>query len=332
MEAEFSRFQATFCILCRELRPFLQRREVVRAPLSVEQRVALCLTRLGSNSELRIISNLFGVGLSTTCIVLHEVCRAIVDHLAAKYIHFPTGQGLRTIVDGFESKWGFPQCTGAIDGSHIPIIAPAENALDYYNRKGFHSVILQAVVDHEYKFLDVCVGWPSSVHDARVLGNSKIYAKCESGSFLPNWPKTICNSTVPLVMLGDPAYPLKTWLMKPFSDTGLTQRQWKFNYRLSRARVVVECAFGRLKGRWRSLMKRNDSKITNIPTLVTACCVLHNLCELHGDACEEDWVVRDTQGFSASRVQLLHQLQLLLLCQGSGRPSVNSLTINTITC
>ena len=127
--------RATFRFLCRELRPFLQQREVVLAPLSVEQRVALCLTRLGSNSELRIISNLFGVGLSTTCIVLHEVCRAIVDHLAAKYIHFPTGQGLRTIVDGFESKWGFPQCTGAIDGSHIPIIAPAENALDYYNRK-----------------------------------------------------------------------------------------------------------------------------------------------------------------------------------------------------
>ena len=94
-------------------------------------RVAFCLSRLGFNSELRIISNLFGVGLSTT--FLHEVCRAVVDHLAAKYIHFPTGQGLRTIVDVFESKWGFPQCTGAIDGSHIPIIAPSETALDYYN-------------------------------------------------------------------------------------------------------------------------------------------------------------------------------------------------------
>ena len=47
-------------------------------------------------------------------------------------------------------------------------------------------------------------------------------------------------------------------------------------------------------------MKRNRSKITNIPTLVTACCVLHNLCELHGDACKEDWVVRDARGFSAS--------------------------------
>ena len=182
-------------------------------------------------------------------------------------------------------------------------------------------------MDHEYKFLDVCVGWPGSVHDARKLGNSKSYAKCESGSFLPNWP-TICNSTVPLVMLGDPAYPLKTWLMKPFSDTGLTQRQRKFNYRLSRAYVVVECAFGRLKGRWRSLLKRNDSKMTNIPTLVTACCVLHNRFKLNGDACEEDWVVRDTRGFSASTSATVAPAGATT----SSSRIRNSSTINTITC
>ena len=125
----------------------------------------------------------------------------------------------------FHFKWGSPQCIGAIDGSHIPIIAPTENRLDYYDRKGHHSVILQAVVDHEYKFLDVCVSWPGSVHNARVFGNSKIYSQCESGSCILNWPRIINNTTVPLLMLGDPAYPLKTWLMKPFSDTGLTRRQ-----------------------------------------------------------------------------------------------------------
>ena len=41
-------------------------------------------------------------------------------------------------------------------------------------------------------------------------------------------------------------------------------------------------------------MKRNDSNIKNIPILVTACCILHNLCELHIDACEEEWVMHDT--------------------------------------
>ena len=45
-------------------------------------------------------------------------------------------------------------------------------------------------------------------------------------------------------------------------------------------------------GRWRSLMKRNDNDIKSVPTLVTACCVLHNLCEIQGDTCEEEWIQR----------------------------------------
>ena len=282
--------RATFHFLCRELQTHLERSDAVRTPLPLEQRVAICLWRLGTNVEYRTISHLFGVGISTVCMAVHDVSQAIVESLAAQYISIPTGQGLRRIVNGFSSKWGFPQCIGAIDGSHIPIIAPSENPLDYYNRKGYHSVILQALVDHEYRFLDVYVGWPGSVHDARVLGNSTLYRNCESG-ILPHWPRTISNTTVPLLILGDPAYPLKSWLMKPFSDTGLTSRQRKFNYQLSRARVVVENAFGRLKGRWRSLMKRNDNNIKFVPKLVTACCVLHNLCEQHGDACEEEWIV-----------------------------------------
>ena len=67
----FRVYRATFHFLCRELHPFLQRRKIIRTPLSVEQRAALCLTRLYSNYELRIISNLFEVGLSTTCLALH---------------------------------------------------------------------------------------------------------------------------------------------------------------------------------------------------------------------------------------------------------------------
>ena len=66
-------------------------------------------------------------------------------------------------MDGFNSKWGFPQCVGAIDETHILIIAPKLNALDYYNRKGHHSVILQAMVSNNYTFMVVYVSWPGSV-------------------------------------------------------------------------------------------------------------------------------------------------------------------------
>ncbi len=92
-------------------------------------------------------------------------------------------------------------------------------------------------------------------------------------------------------MLGDSAYPLQTWLMKPFAHNGtLTQDQQRYNYRLSHARIVVENAFGRLKARWRRLLKKNDMSIQHIPTIICACCILHNVCEIHGDSFNEEWL------------------------------------------
>ena len=64
---------------------------------------------------------------------------------------------------------GMPSVIGAIDGSHIPIKAPVLCPENYINRKGFHSVILQAVCDHRMLFTDCYAGWPGSVHDARVF-------------------------------------------------------------------------------------------------------------------------------------------------------------------
>ncbi|KAG6929024.1 hypothetical protein G0U57_006683, partial [Chelydra serpentina] len=83
---------------------------------------------------------------------------------------------------------------------------------------------------------------------------------------------------MPIVILGDPAYPLMPWLMKPYTGA-LDSDKELFNYRLSKCRMVVECAFGHLKGCWRSLLTHSDLSETNIPIVIAACCVLHNLCE-----------------------------------------------------
>ena len=100
---------------------------------------------------------------------------------------------------------------------------------------------------------------------------------------------------MPLVILGDSAYPLLQWLMKPYlENSATTPQEHNFNYRHSRARMVVENSFARLKGRWRCLLKRIDFHISNVPNVVASCVVLHNICEICGDHCLQDWMVEET--------------------------------------
>ena len=184
--SNFRLSRATFAYLCSKLAPLLQKENYIREPLTVELQVAVTLWRLGTNAEYRSIGHLFGVGLATVCVAVHDVCRAIVDLLLPQYIRVPSGVRIHDVVEGFECKWGFPQCVGAIDGTHIPVIAPRDSPLDYFNRKGYHSVLMQALVSFDYTFMDVYIGWPGSVHDARVLTNSRIFQEAEAGRLFPN--------------------------------------------------------------------------------------------------------------------------------------------------
>ena len=191
--------------------------------------------------------------------VVHETCKAIVTKLMSLYVSFPAGEQLNEVVQGFKGKWGFPQCAGSIDGSHISVTPPAMNHTDYYNRKGFYSILVQAVVDHEYLFRNICVGWSGSVHDARVFANSLLYHKVINKQLLQGNNLQIGSHDIPTLLVGDSAYPIQSWLMKPFSHSPtLSQEQKHFNYVLSRAPVVVEIAFGRLKAWWRRLSKQMD--------------------------------------------------------------------------
>ncbi|XP_075056973.1 uncharacterized protein LOC142143161 [Mixophyes fleayi] len=192
-----------------------------------------------------------------------------------QFTEAPSGQRLDDTIAGF-LKRGFPQCAGAIDGTHIPIIAPTDNHADYYNRKGWHSIILQAVVDHNYCFTDVFIGWPGRSHDARVLANSDLYQIAEEkqdGWLFPREKSTFVDGVeIPVHIIGDAAYPLRRWLMKGFTQQHhLSQEQIRFTHTLSSARMVVENAFGRLKGRWRCLLKRIDIDTKLVPHVVAAC-------------------------------------------------------------
>lgn len=108
--------------------------------------------------------------------------------------------------------------------------------------------------------------------------------------YLPKEHIVIDGQEIPYFIAGDPAYPLQPWLMKNYAYTvGMTEEQDSFNAYLNEGRVIVEIAFGRLKGRWRRLQKTMDQKISFAPKVVAACCVLHNIIETKENSYRAEW-------------------------------------------
>ena len=127
---------------------------------------------------------------------------------------FPADEDLQHVIDGFDNTWGFPNCAGAMDGTHIPIIAPESAYGDYVNRKGWYSIILQAVCDHNYIITDMNVRWPGQSLVRGFFGNSELYYKGETNDlFSQKTKKLVCPGkaiAMPIVLLWYAAYPLKS--------------------------------------------------------------------------------------------------------------------------
>ena len=179
-ELWYSNFQVTrelFEFLLNEVMEYIRCKDTVtRSAITMKRRLAIALYFLASTTEYRTIANLFGVSRSFMCLCVRDVSKAITSKLS-HVVSFPHGDELVQIINDYEQRWGFPMCAGAIDGTHIPIIAPSECHAEYVNRYDYHSIIMQAVVDCKYLYRDVVIGWPGSVHDARVFSNSSIFKK-----------------------------------------------------------------------------------------------------------------------------------------------------------
>lgn len=124
----------------------------------------------------------------------------------------------------------------------------------------------------------VHTGINGSVSDGGVIKHTSFYSKliADNLNLPPSCTLPETNITAPYIFLGDSAFGINRHIMKPYPFKNITHEKRIFNYRLSRARRVVENAFGILAARFRIFRQSISVDIDNVDNIVLACCALHN--------------------------------------------------------
>ncbi|XP_060909611.1 putative nuclease HARBI1 [Labrus mixtus] len=132
---------------------------------------------LASATSYRVVAEAFAIPTQTVFDLVHKASKRVLA-IVKRVIRFPTAAEMDGVGAGFARLAGsavFARVAGSIDGCHVRVVAPAAHEQAYLNCRLFHSIQFQAICDRRGKFLDVFVGYPGSVHDARVLRHSDVY-------------------------------------------------------------------------------------------------------------------------------------------------------------
>ncbi|XP_039478336.1 putative nuclease HARBI1 [Oreochromis aureus] len=221
---------------------------------------------LPSGASYRLVSRVFVMPRSTVHTIVHRVTEEVVA-IRHQVIHLPkTPEDLEAVSRGFAGlarHRAFLKAVGAIDGCHIHIKCPSGP-----------DAALMAVCDHQGCFIDTYVGWPGSVHDARVLRHSPLYRQLV---YPPPGHFILADGGYPCLQR---PLPLITPYKRPVRGVGAQ----RFNSHHSRARSIIERALGMMKTRFRAIfLQALEVHHTFLPHVVTACAVLHNICLSAGD-------------------------------------------------
>lgn len=270
-----------FRSLVDALKPFMEVEiRFNQNPIPIDKRVGIALWTLSSCSEFGKIAATFGIGKTSVHNIFKQFIFAM-DDCYGDSIKMPSKEGLKENAVLFEQMWDYPMAVAAIDGCHIPFKCPLSQKTAYYNYKSFHSSLLLAATDALGKFMYINVGSPGRRNDAGVFRDSQLVADLDARKVLPLSTRIIEGTTIPYHILGDSAFPLKPYLIKTYAIREcLSQDYFDYNNRHSKARRVVENAFGRLRERWRRIGKKPlESRLEDVPIIIKVCCILHNMCE-----------------------------------------------------
>lgn len=217
------------------------------------------------------------------------------------------GEDWEIIAANFAEKWHFPHCLGALDGKHVVMKAPSNSGSLYYNYKGTFSTVLLALVDAHLKFIAIDVGAYGRNSDGGIFTNSNFgQAMAQNTLKLPEdapLPGAEQLGTLPYVVVADEAFPLKRNMMRPFPGRGCSKDQQIYNYRLSRARRIVENAFGILAARWRVYHTKMAVRPEMVQDIVKATCVLHNFLQAQTTPAQVTTLLQESEDESNAGLQ-----------------------------
>lgn len=236
---------------------------------------------MATGESYRSLAFSFRLGFSTTREIVEEVCEVIWKTLKPIYMQTPTREDWLRISREYKEIWNFPLCCGSLDSKHINIQCPIKGGSAYFYYKGVNSIVLLALVDAHYRFITIGVGSYGRNSDGNVFAKSALGKALENETLdIPqDTPLQENGDPMPYVIVADEAFPLKSYLMRPYCRKNVTENEGNkiFNYRLSRARRVVENAFGILANRWRVFRANIQVQPKYVDNIVLAACCLHNM-------------------------------------------------------
>ncbi|XKL59922.1 hypothetical protein PGB90_000938 [Kerria lacca] len=219
----------------------------MRRAITNHDRLAVTLEFLVTGDSYTSLQYLFRISKQSISQIIPVVCEALIEVLKEN-MKIPSSVYERLhIAKKIEDMWNFPHCLGAIDGKHVILQAPQNSGSEFFNYKCFFSIVLLALVDANYNLLYVDVGCQERISDDGVFKNCSLYKKLNRNELGFPRPKPLCgrHKEIPYFFIGDEAFTLTHKFMKVYSRTHLKGSLERiFNYRLCRARRVVENVFG----------------------------------------------------------------------------------------
>jgi hypothetical protein len=250
--------------------------------LSVETQVLASLRFLASGCFFQVAADIAGIDKSSVSRVVLDFCKSIVSK-SQDFVKFPFSDDKKNENKlKFYKMGGFPSCILCIDGFHVKICTPHQDENSFVNRKGVHSINVQAMTDADMKFADMVVRWPGSTHDSFIFRSSEIH----------DYLRVNHTTLEQGVVLGDSGYALTNFLMTPYENPN-TRQQRRFNVTHKTTRCSVERSIGQLKRRFNCLQSGLRVQPEKACVIIATCIILHNIAKIlneedfDGDASED---------------------------------------------